>query len=68
MEQREWDGLEDRVSEAEARLAEVEATLADPKVASNALRLQEVLLAQARAKANVESVLDRWAELAEKVG
>ena len=68
MEQREWDGLEDRVSEAEARLAEVEATLADPKVASNATRLQEVLLAQARAKANVESVLDRWAELAEKVG
>ena len=68
MEQREWDGLEDRVSEAESRLAEVEAALADPKVASNATRLQEVLLAQTRAKADVESVLDRWAELAEKVG
>ncbi len=68
MEQREWDGLEGRVTAAEARLAEVEETLADPKVASNATRLQETLLAQARAKADVESVLDRWAELAEKVG
>jgi ATP-binding cassette subfamily F protein uup len=66
LEQREWDGLEPAVHEAETRLAEARGRAEDPAVATDAVALQERLAAVERLEAEVERLYSRWTELAEK--
>ena len=65
LEQREWDGMEVRILEAEAELAarqvELQEAAADPKRLSEAYeRLQD-------AQSRVEALYGRWAELESKI-
>lgn len=66
LEQREADGMEERIHLAEARLGEVEEQLNDAAVVSDGARVQELLSAQASLQAEIEALYTRWAELEEK--
>ncbi len=68
MEQREWDGIEAKVEVADARLDAARATLEDPGVAVDAVRLTAALAELELAQAEHDAVYERWAELSEKVG
>jgi ATP-binding cassette subfamily F protein uup len=61
--QREWDGMEARIGEAEAKVAALEAELAHPDVVSNAARLIELSAQLTAARAEVDRLYARWAEL-----
>ncbi len=67
MDQREWDGMEARVDAADERLTKAETALADPGIASDGKKLQAAMAEQAAAQAALDAVMDRWAELAERV-
>ncbi|HZD49555.1 MAG TPA: ABC-F family ATP-binding cassette domain-containing protein [Silvibacterium sp.] len=66
LEAREWAGIEDRIGEAEGRLAAARATVEDPTVATDAARLVEALVEQEKAQEEVDSLYARWAELEAK--
>ena len=68
LEQREWDSLEQRIGEADAAVDRASAALADPAIASDSSKLQQAIAAEADARAAAEALMERWAELAEKVG
>lgn len=68
MEQREFDGIEERVEKADARLAAAHDRLADPAVATNAELLTAALAEMEAAQAEHDAVYERWAELTEKAG
>lgn len=65
-EQREWDVMEERVLEAEARLERARDSAHDPEIASNADELQKRFAELSGAQAAVEQLYARWAELEEK--
>jgi ATP-binding cassette subfamily F protein uup len=62
-DQRDFDTIEARIAEAEARLAALHAEQASPEVASNAGRLVELESAIAEAKAEIDALYRRWSEL-----
>jgi ATP-binding cassette subfamily F protein uup len=62
-EQREWDGIEERILAAEEAAAAAEAAVSDPAVASDAAALQERLTALEAARAAVDALYARWGEL-----
>jgi ATP-binding cassette subfamily F protein uup len=62
-EQREWDGMEGRILEAEARLEECETQARDPAVATDHVELSRRLEELDRAQRTVEQLYARWAEL-----
>jgi ABC transport system ATP-binding/permease protein len=62
-DQREYDGMEERILQSEAQKAAFEAELAKPEVASNSTRLCEVQLQLAKADEAVSALYARWAEL-----
>jgi ATP-binding cassette subfamily F protein uup len=66
LEAREWAGIEDRIGEAEARLAAARMMVEDPAVATDAARLVEALAEQEKAQEAVDSLFARWAELEAK--
>jgi len=66
LEQREWDGLEAAVLDAEARLAEARRRAADPSIATDAGMLQERLSILGELQAQVDRLYVRWAELDDK--
>jgi ATP-binding cassette subfamily F protein uup len=66
LEAREWASIEDRIGEAEERLAATTATVEDPAVATDAARLVEALREQETAQETVDSLYARWAELEAK--
>ena len=66
LEAREWAGIEDRIGEAEARLAAARTMVEDPAVATDAARLVEALAEQEKAQEEVDSLFARWAELEAK--
>ena len=66
LEQREWDGLESAVLDAEARLAEARRRAEDPAIATDAGLLQERLSILGEIEAQVDRLYARWAELDEK--
>jgi len=66
LEAREWAGIEDRIGEAEARLAAAQTKVEDPAVATDAARLVEALAEQEKAQEEVDSLFARWAELEAK--
>ena len=61
--QREWDGMEGRIAEAEATLAALEAEAQSPEVVSNHARLVELDAQTTAARAEVDRLYARWAEL-----
>ncbi len=65
-EQREWDGLEEAIAQAEALLAQREGELADPAVAHIPAELEARLARREEAHAEVDRLYARWAELEEK--
>jgi ATP-binding cassette subfamily F protein uup len=66
MEQREIDGMEERIHLAEAQLGEVEQQLNDAAVVADGARVQHLLATQEKLQAEIEQLYARWAELEEK--
>ncbi|HVJ06755.1 MAG TPA: ABC-F family ATP-binding cassette domain-containing protein [Acidisarcina sp.] len=66
LEAREYAEIEDRVAKAEEVLQQWRATLEDPAVAIDAVRLQEALAQSERAQHEVDALYARWAELEAK--
>ncbi|WP_373049551.1 ABC-F family ATP-binding cassette domain-containing protein [Vulgatibacter sp.] len=64
-EQRELDGMEKAVDEAEAKKAALEAQLADPAVFSNAAKVASLQAELEAATALVDRLWTRWQELQE---
>jgi ATP-binding cassette subfamily F protein uup len=65
-DQREWDAMEARILEAEARLDKAQAGAAHPDVATDHAALQARLEELAAAQAEVDRLYARWAELEAK--
>ena len=65
-DQREWDAMESRILEAEARLEAAEASAADPGVATDHQALQARHAELVAAHAEVDRLYARWAELEAK--
>ncbi|HEU0122200.1 MAG TPA: ABC-F family ATP-binding cassette domain-containing protein [Bryobacteraceae bacterium] len=68
LEQREWDGMEVQIMEAEEALAEAKAQMDDPAVFTDHVKVQETTLRMEAAQHRVEALYARWAELEAKVG
>jgi len=66
VEQREWDGMEDTVLAAEARLEVARARAEDPSIASDARALETRLAELAAAQDEADRLYARWAELESK--
>jgi ATP-binding cassette subfamily F protein uup len=62
-DQRDFETIEARIAEAEARLAALEVEQASPVVASNASRLVELMAKVDAAKAEIDALYSRWSEL-----
>jgi ABC transport system ATP-binding/permease protein len=67
MEQREYDGIEAKIAEAESKLADLNSKLLDPAVASSPSKLAEFYDQVAPAEAEVARLYSRWQELEEKL-
>jgi ATP-binding cassette subfamily F protein uup len=67
-EQQEWGQMEKKILQAEDALATCQAAVEDPAVVSNAGALQTRHTALDDARAEVERLYGRWAELEEKRG
>jgi ATP-binding cassette subfamily F protein uup len=65
-EKQEWEGMEERILEAEDRLAAAQAAVEDPAVATDPAALQARCADLEAARAAVEGLYARWAELEEK--
>ena len=63
LEQREWDGMEAAILEAEGAVERSRAALEDPAVASDPAALQARAAALEAAQAEVDRLYARWAEL-----
>jgi ATP-binding cassette subfamily F protein uup len=68
LEQREFDGIEERVDKADARLAAAHDRLDDPAVVTDPAALTAALAEMEAAQAEHDAIYQRWAELSEKVG
>jgi len=66
LEQREWDGMEDAVLDAEERLAEARRRAEDPAIATDAEMLQKRHAELEDLQAEVDRLYARWACLDEK--
>jgi ATP-binding cassette subfamily F protein uup len=67
LEQREWDGMEALIHEAEAKLAQVQSDLHDPAVTSDPARLQAAYAKLHPCQEEVDRLYERWAELEAKL-
>ena len=63
LEQREWDGMEAAILQAERAVHARQQEAEDPAIASDAIRLQERYAALEAARAEVNRLYARWAEL-----
>ena len=68
LEQREFDGIEERIAAADTRLAGAQLRVNDPAVAVDATALTQALLELEEAQTEHDALLERWMELSEKVG
>ncbi len=68
LEQREYDAIEARIEEADARLRAAEQRIEDPEVVTDSEALTTALADLEKAKADHEAALGRWIELTEKIG
>jgi ATP-binding cassette subfamily F protein uup len=62
-DQREWDQMESRISDSESKLAALEEESQHPDVVTNATRLVELHTQMDAARAEVDRLYARWAEL-----
>jgi ATP-binding cassette subfamily F protein uup len=62
-EQREWDEMEGRILDAEARLRACQQAVEDPAVAADHVALAERLRGLAEAQDEIERLYARWAQL-----
>jgi ABC transport system ATP-binding/permease protein len=68
-EQKELDGIEALIAAADARVAELDALLADPGVyQTRAAEVPRLVAEKDAARAESERLMERWAELEEKRG
>ena len=67
-ERREWEEMEGRILAAEESLAAEQRAVADPVVATDAVALAERWQRLEAARAEVERLYARWAELEGKTG
>jgi ABC transport system ATP-binding/permease protein len=63
LEKREWEQMEQAILTAEARLAACQQALEDPVVASDPVELRRRYEEVETARAEVDQLFDRWAEL-----
>ncbi len=68
LEKREWEQMEQTILAAEAGLAACQEALEDPAVATDPVALQRRFEAREAARAEVERLYARWAELEGKQG
>jgi ABC transport system ATP-binding/permease protein len=68
MEQREYDSIEARIEEADARLVAAQQRLDAPEVVTDSRALTEALAELEAAKADHHAIYERWVELTEKIG
>jgi ATP-binding cassette subfamily F protein uup len=66
LEQREWSGMEQAIVDAEAAVSACRCAAEDPAIASDPVALQERFAALASARAEVDRLYARWAELEAK--
>jgi ABC transport system ATP-binding/permease protein len=66
-EQKEWEGMEAKILDAEAALETAQAAVEDPAVATDPAALQDRCAALDAARAEVERLYARWAELEGKL-
>jgi len=66
LEQREWDAMEDAILEAEGAVERCRLAAEDPDIASDPPALQERYAALDAARAEVDRLYARWAELEAK--
>ena len=62
-DQRELEGMEKAIAKAEAEVERLTAESVDPKIASKATQLNEVISALSKAQSEVERLYARWTEL-----
>lgn len=67
MEQREFDGMEEKILNTEAEAADLETQLADPSVSSDFSKLQQLTEQLRQKQAAVEALYARWQELSDKI-
>jgi ATP-binding cassette subfamily F protein uup len=67
LDSRDFETIEDRIADAEAALNTKQVLLEDPAVTSDPQRLTNVLEEIESAKATVEELYERWAELEAKI-
>jgi ATP-binding cassette subfamily F protein uup len=65
-EQREWDGMEQAILDAEGALEAAQRAADDPAIASDSAALQQRYAALEAARADVDRLYARWAELEAK--
>jgi ATP-binding cassette subfamily F protein uup len=65
-DQREWDGMEQLVLAAEARLDDARSRVEDPSIVSDAAALQRRITELQAAQHDVDRLYARWAELEAK--
>jgi ATP-binding cassette subfamily F protein uup len=68
LEAREYATIEQRVEVSDNRLSQARARIEDPKIASNAIALQDALSELEAAQQENDILYARWAELTEKSG
>ena len=68
LEQREYDSIEARIEETDARLRAAEQRIESSEVATDPVVLTAVLAELEQAKADQYAVYERWVELTEKIG
>jgi ATP-binding cassette subfamily F protein uup len=66
LEQRDWDGMEGAILEAEAAVEACQHAAEDPAIVADAALLHERYAALEAARAEVDRLYARWAELDEK--
>jgi len=67
LEQREWEQIEERITDAEAEVERCQATLQDPMVVSDGAVLQSTYEQLQTAQQRVDDLYARWAELEAKL-
>jgi ATP-binding cassette subfamily F protein uup len=65
-EKKELLDMENRIATAEKELRQLESKLTDPSIASNHVRLQQIMADVAAAQASVEKLYSRWQDLEER--